>query len=153
MCADRAKEERFQILLMKTLDQEILPEEETEFDEMISVNEGYRNEYFSMKKIRDITMQMQFRTPPDEVWDRYWSGLYPRLERGWGWLLFSLGAMILLTWGGFSLVNSLIQNPGLTVIAKVGILLVIAGLAVLTVSVIREKWLLGKKDPYKEIRR
>ena len=89
--------------------------------------------------------------PPPEVWDNYWINVYNKFERGIGWLIFSIGAVILLTYGGFKFVESVINDPGLAFAVKFGIFLAIGGLAVLFVSVAREKFFTRRHDPYKEI--
>jgi len=82
---------------------------------------------------------MKYKEPSDEVWERYWSKVYNRLERGLGWILTSIGAMILLFYGGFKAVESLIKNPTLTIFLKVAILVLLAGVVILFVSVVRER--------------
>ena len=96
---------------------------------------------------------MKFKSPPPEVWDTYWQGVYNRLERGFAWILFSIGSVILLTYGGFKAVETIVADPNLATIVKIGLLLVIGGLAALFVSVAREKLFTFRKDPYKEIQR
>jgi len=97
---------------------------------------------------------MKHKEPPDEVWEKYWSRFYNRLERGLGWILISIGAMILLFYGGFKAVESLVKDPTLAIFLKVAILLLLAGLVILFVSVVRERIFTYKKDKYaKEVKR
>jgi len=97
---------------------------------------------------------MQFTKPAPEVWDRYWVGIYNRLERGVGWIVFSIGCVILLTYGGFQAVEAIIADPELAVIVKAGIIAVIGGLVILLISVIREKLFTARTDKYqKEVQR
>ncbi|MBN1781694.1 hypothetical protein JW948_11250 [bacterium] len=153
MAETRAQQENFQILLMKALDHELNEKDSAEFEKMLEASLDYKQEYEAMKKVRNITREMHFCTPTDAVWDRYWTGVYNCLERGIGWIIFSIGAVILLTYGAFRFVESVIANTHLTIILKAGILLVLGGLFTLLVSVIREKFFLFKRDPYKEIQR
>lgn len=97
---------------------------------------------------------MKHKEPPDEVWENYWSRVYNRLERGLGWILISIGAMILLFYGGFKAVESLVKDPAVAILLKVAILVLLAGLVILFVSVIRERIFTYKKDKYaKEVKR
>ncbi len=97
---------------------------------------------------------MKYKEPPDEAWQRYWSKIYNRLERGLGWILTSIGAMILLFYGGYKAVESLIKDPALEVFLKVAILVLMAGIVILFVSVLRERIFTFKKDKYaKEVKR
>ncbi len=97
---------------------------------------------------------MKYKEPSDEVWQRYWSKIYNKLERGLGWILISIGAIILLFYGGFKAVESLIKDPTLAVFLKVAILVLLAGIVILFVSVVRERIFTYKKDKYaKEVKR
>ena len=78
---------------------------------------------------------------------------HARLERGLAWILFSIGAIILLTYSGFKAVESIISDPQLAGILKAAILMVIGGSVILLVSVVREKLFTRKSDPYKEVQR
>ena len=97
---------------------------------------------------------MKYKEPPDEAWERYWPKVYNRLERGLSWTLISIGAMILLFYGGFKAVESLIKYPTLALFLKVAILVLLAGLVILFVSVLRERIFTYGKDKYaKEVKR
>jgi len=97
---------------------------------------------------------MKHKESPDEAGEKYWSRVYNRLERGLGWILISIGAMILLFYGGFKAVESLVKDPTVAILLKVAILVLLAGLIILFVSVIRERIFTYKKDKYaKEVKR
>ena len=144
---------RFQALMMGAVDGKLSASEQKEFDQMLAVDKNLHKEFLKYKKIKEATSTMQFKSPTAEVWDHYWVDVYNRFERGIGWALFSIGAAILLTFFGFKFVEAIVHDPGLAFIAKVGILLAIGGLAVLFVSVAREKLFTRKNDPYREIQR
>ena len=65
----------------------------------------------------------------------------------------SVAAIILLVYGGFKLIEKIVQDPTVDVVLKIGLVALIGGLAILFVSVARERLYLRKKDPYKDIRR
>ncbi len=97
---------------------------------------------------------MKYKEPPGEAWENYWSRVYNRLERGLSWILISIGAMILLFYGGFKAVESLVKDPAVAILLKVAILVLLAGVVILFVSVIRERIFTYKKDKYaKEVKR
>lgn len=98
-------------------------------------------------------MQIKFTQPSGEGWDRYWLNVYNRIERGLGWILISIGAAILLFYGAFKAVESILADMQLEWFVKAGILAVLGGLAILLISVIREKFFTRKADKYKEIQR
>lgn len=144
-------DERHRSLLMKALDGELSREDEVEFRRLLQESKEFTEEWNSMQKLKEVTSQMRFSRPPEEVWEKYWASVYYRLERGVAWILISLGAIVLLTYGGFKAVESLLADTTLALIVKIALLAVMAGFAILVVSVIREKWLARKVDKYKEV--
>jgi hypothetical protein len=87
------------------------------------------------------------------VWEIYWTSVYNRLERRIGWILLSLGVMILLFFGGYKAIEGIIQDPTTPLILKVGILVLLGGLVVLLVSIIRERIFVRKRERYKEVKK
>ena len=147
------QQEKFRHLLMKAIDQELSGEEESEFRYFVERYPECRKEWQDFKKLREVTQAMKFKNPPQEIWDSYWLSVYHRLERGLAWILFSIGAIILLTYGGYKAIEGIISDPQLPGLLKAAILLVLAGTVILLVSIIREKLFVRKKDPYKEVQR
>jgi hypothetical protein len=153
MSETRAKQKRFEELCVKALDQACDAQEIREFEIMLQGSLEYKKEYEAMKKVREVTREMQFSTPSDAVWDHYWTDVYHKIERGIGWIIFTIGGVILATWGLFRLVESIIADPNLTLIVKIGVLLFSLGFSILIISLIREHCFMSNHDPYKEIRR
>ena len=96
---------------------------------------------------------MKFKPFPEMFWDEYWENVYNRIERGLGWILFSLGAIILLSYGAYELLKEFFLNPKEPLIEKVGLGLLIVGFIVVFVSVLREKLMVRKIDKYRRIKR
>jgi len=76
-----------------------------------------------------------------------------KIERSIGWILLTIGSTILLTYGGYKMIESIIADPNLGLIMKAAILFVIAGLVILFISVLREKLFTRKSDSYEEVQR
>jgi hypothetical protein len=112
-----------------------------------------RGELEEFKRLNRITDEVKFVEPEERIWRQYWSGVYNRIERGVGWILFSISAILLLIYGGFKAIEELIKDPTVDIILKAGLLALIAGLAILFVSVLRERLYFWKKDRYKDVRR
>jgi len=110
-----------------------------------------RREYEELAKVEEVMGKMAFKNPPREIWDVYWTSVYNRLERGIGWILLSLGAIILLFFGGYKLIEGIIENAAIPLLLKAGILALLGGAAVLLVSLIREQFFMRKRERYKEI--
>ena len=141
-------------LLMGLLDGELPSKEEKNLRLHVKECKECRGELEEFNKMEGVIEKMKYKEPPDEAWEKYWSKVYNRLERGLSWILISIGAMILLFYGGFKAVESLVKDPTLAVFLKVAILVLLAGLVILFVSVVRERIFTYKKDKYaKEVKR
>jgi hypothetical protein len=90
---------------------------------------------------------------PEEVWDGYWTSVYRRTERGFAWVLISIGAIVLAAYGLWHAAGVLLEDTALPPAVRIATSAVALGLAILAVSVIREKFFMHRKDPYKEITR
>ncbi len=122
-------------------------------DEHIRTCAECRQEFEEMNKFEEVMQKMAFKQPPKETWEMYWTSVYNRLERGIGWIFLSIGAMILFFFGGYKMVESIIQDPQTPLLLKVGVLTFMAGLVVLLVSIGREKLFVDKRERYKEIQK
>jgi predicted anti-sigma-YlaC factor YlaD len=148
------EKEKFQMLLMAAIDGELSGEEQAVFEQYLRQYPECQEEWQRYAKLKEVTRTMQFTKPAQEVWEHYWARVYNRLERGLGWILLSIGSIILLTYGGYKAIEALIADTQLEVIVKIGLIGVIGGLVILIVSVIREKLFTAKTDKYqKEVQR
>ena len=150
---DSVDAERARRLMMGALDGEISPEERRELDTMLETSSEFREEWEQMNRVKEVTSTMALREPPEEIWGEYWTSVYNRTERGIGWLLLSLGSIVLLGYGVWKWAEAVFRTEDLPLLPKVAILGVAFGLSVLVVSVIREKLFTKKHDPYKEVQR
>lgn len=87
------------------------------------------------------------------MWQEYWGGIYNRIERGVGWIVFSMAAILLTIYGGFKLIEEIVQDPEIGMLLKAGLLALVLGLAILFVSVLRERVYFWSKDRYRDVRR
>ena len=143
--------ERFQILLMKAVDAELSTDEQSEFDQFIRSHSECRSEWEEFKKLNNLTGGIHMKLPDQEKWDQYWTSIYNRLERRIGWILLSVGLIILLSTGGFYAIRGFLLNPEIPILEKLGLSAFFLGSAVLIVSVLREKLTLRKSDKYKDL--
>jgi hypothetical protein len=108
-------------------------------------------EFEEMGKFEEVMGKMELKKAPKEMWQVYWASVYNRLERRIGWIFLSIGAMILLFFGGYKLVESILQDPSISWFLKAGILAFLAGMVILLVSLAREQFFVRKRERYKEI--
>ena len=91
--------------------------------------------------------------PDDRYWEEYWSNVYNRLERRTGWILISLGSIILGAYILWRIIDEALFDLKLPLLVRMGLLALVAGLCTLIVSVIRERFFLLKRDKYERIKR
>lgn len=148
-----SEKERARQLIMAAVDGEIGDSERTELEGYLQKYPDLHEEFQQFKHMQEITMNMKYTSPPESVWDKYWLGVYNRIERGIGWILLSIGAIVLLIYGLYSIFESILADTEITWWLKLAIFSAIAGTVVLLVSVLREKIFLHKTERYKDIRR
>jgi len=136
------------------LDGELADDDRRRFEDHLAACDACRQELAELKRLTEDLDMMQFKEPGDEELARYWSGVYNRLERGLGWILFSVGAILTLCYGAFRIIENLIRDETVSNVLKVGVCALIAGLVVLFVSLLRERLVVRKVDRYsKEVDR
>lgn len=140
-------------LMMGYLDDELDEPQKKLFTKHLDQCPECQKELAEFRDIKQLADEVALTEPQDELWQQYWKNIYNRFERTLGWILMSVAAIILLIYGGFKLIEEIIQDPTVDIVLKVGLVALIGGLAILFVSVLRERLCLRKKDPYKDIRR
>ena len=140
-------------LMMGYLDDELSDAQRTTFQEHLTDCSDCRQELEEFKKLKAITDDVMLMEPEDKIWQQYWGNIYNRLERGVGWILFGISAILLLIYGGFKTIEEIVNDPTTGFGLKVGLIALIIGLAILFVSVARERLHFWSKDRYKDVRR
>ena len=135
------------------LDDELEPVERCAFEEELARDPRLREEVKEMQNMKGLMSGMRLRELPDGAWDDYRRRTYNRLERRVGWILLSIGAMVLIGYGLYELVVFLVSDGDLAWWIRTAIGAACVGLAVLLVSVIRERIFVWKRDPYREVER
>jgi hypothetical protein len=139
--------------MMGYLDNELSDEQKQRFEEHLAGCGECAGELEEFKKLKAITDEVTLVEPEDRMWQDYWGSIYNRIERGVGWIIFSIAGILLVIYGGFKIIEELIKDPDVETIFKIGLLALIAGIAILFVSVLRERLYFWKKDRYKDVRR
>lgn len=143
--------ERVRRLMMEAVDEEISAEDRAELESVLAHDVELRHEWEAFTRLREVTGAMAMRKPPEDVWDAYWEGVYRRFERGLGWILASIGAIVVATWGTWEWVGELMSDTDTPLLIRWSVLAMCAGLVILFVSVARERWFIRKTDPYKDV--
>ena len=146
--------DEFKPMLTGYVDGELPAELRAALEQHLDGCEACNRELASLSRLKEELAMMKFKEPTDVELERYWHSVYNRLERGLGWVLFSLGAIIVLCYGGFKLVEEIVRDPGVAVLLKVGIVALVFGTVILFVSLLRERLAVVKVDRYsKEVER
>jgi predicted anti-sigma-YlaC factor YlaD len=140
-------------LMMAYLDNEIDDEQRKAFEEHLASCPQCTQELKEFEKLKQLTDSVTLAEPEDRIWQQYWGNVYNRVERSLGWILFSVAAILLTIYGGFELIENIIRDQTVGMLLKIALLVLIAGLAILFVSVLRERIYFWKKDRYKDVRR
>ena len=140
-------------LMMAYLDNELDDEQRRAFEEHLASCPQCAQELKEFEKLKQLTNNVTLIEPEDRIWQQYWGNVYNRIERGLGWILFSVAAILLTIYGGFKLIEQIIRDQTAGTLLKVALLVLIGGLAILFVSVLRERLYFWKKDRYRGVRR
>ena len=140
-------------LMMGYLDNELTDEQRRQFEEHLAGCPECAGELKEFRKLKAITDEVTLVEPEDRIWQDYWDGVYNRIERSVGWIVFSVAAILLTIYGGFKLIEDIIKDATIGMLLKAGLLALIVGLAVLFVSVLRERLYFWQRDRYKDVRR
>lgn len=145
--------DRIRQLMMAALDEEVSAAEVEELNRALEADAQLKEEWLRLKRAKEVTSMMQVRTPPEEVWGRFWQDVYNRVERGVGWILFSLGLVTLIGYGMWQAVGNLLADTDAPFAIKIAFFAILIGMVILIVSVVREKLFTRRHDAYKEIER
>jgi len=143
--------QRMKELISSYHDGELDKEQNKIVEEHLKICSECREEFERMNKFEEVMGKMELKKPSKDVWQIYWASVYNRLERRIGWILLAIGAMILLFFGGYKMVEGIIRDPSAPLLLKVGILVLLGGVIVLLVSLIREQFFVRKRERYEEV--
>ena len=140
-------------LLAGYVDGELTDEERQEFERALEQDEELKRELQEFRSLKEATNQMKYADLPEEVWERYWESIYRKSERGLGWILMSVGAIVLLLFGTYEVFRGLYSDPEAPLWLKIGLTAGAAGTIVLLVSFVRERLFAYKRERYREVQR
>ena len=145
--------EKYKDMLMGFLDDELTVEEKQQIEEHLADCATCTTELEDFKRLKSITDNLSLFQPEDKVFSEYWSSIYNRIERSVGWILLSVSGMALVFYAGYKMVEDIVKDPDVAIVFKIAMIGFIAALAILLISVLREKLNLRKKDRYKDVRK
>ncbi|MBD3402523.1 hypothetical protein GF420_06485 [candidate division GN15 bacterium] len=138
-------------LLAGYVDGELTPEQKEAFEAELARNPELRAELEEFQNLQEVTGMMRYADLPPEVWETYWQSLYRKLERGIGWIVLSVSAIVLLCFGAFEFFSHLWLAPDAPLWLKLGVSGATVGAIILLVSYGRERLFAFKHDRYREV--
>ena len=145
----REEHERFEILMMGFLDGELTAEDERRFQVHMETCESCKRELGRYRELTRLASSVQLREPQDDELDKFWQGLYNRMERGSGWTLLMVGVVL----ATIALVIEVFRTEFLSWWIKGAVAALALGFVVLFLSVLRARLRAMPFDRYREIHR
>jgi predicted anti-sigma-YlaC factor YlaD len=146
-------DDAFKPLLMGYLDHELTELEVLRMEEHLKECAGCAAELEEFRRLKEVTQNMRVVMPDDKYWEMYWSNIYNRLERRVGWILLSLGSILLTSYGLYYIIARLLLQGNIPLVVRIGVVALVVGLCTLVVSVLRERIFFSKSDKYERIKR
>ena len=144
----------YEPMLAAYADGELSDEDRGKLQEHLSGCPRCRAQLAELTALQEDLAMIKFTEPTDVELQRYWACVYNRLERGVGWILVSIGSILLLCYGAFKLVEEIVTDPKVAVVVKIGVVALVFGVVILFVSLLRERLAVRKSDKYsREIER
>ncbi|NOY89226.1 MAG: hypothetical protein GXO93_07560 [FCB group bacterium] len=140
-------------LLAGYIDGELSDKERQELESELKKNPELKAELEEFKKLKEVTGMVRYADLPDEIWENYWQSLYRKLERGLGWIFLSIGAIILISLGLYQFFKQLYIDSQTPLMVKIGMTALGLGVAILLVSLGRERIFAYKRDRYREVKK
>lgn len=145
--------ERFIILLERNLNNDMTPDELTEFKNLLESDKLLKEEYREQKRIKEVLNKMTLSNPSKEVWDSYWMSIYNKIERKFAWIAILIGSTILIGYALLEAVEKFMNDNQSPWFIKFGVFALVFGFLIFVFSILREKIFVSQNDKYKEIQR
>ncbi len=139
--------EKYKKLLMGLIDNELTPEEASELNDHLTRCSSCRDEYEQLRDTASKISNISFIQPHEKELRKLWKSPYSRFTRNSGLFLVFTGWISLILYGLYEFFMSKSEAT----FSKISIAAIFIGFAVLLASVIRDRIIAYKSDPYKEI--
>ena len=89
----------------------------------------------------------------DAALDRFWLGVYSRLERGLAWTLVSVSGALILGYGAYHFATVFLADSEVPIVLRFGTAGLLLGLLLLLLGALRERIRARSTDPFQRIPR
>jgi predicted anti-sigma-YlaC factor YlaD len=139
--------------LMEFLDGELAPAEIPRLEDHLAVCVSCRHEEKMYRRLEEVTAEMADDEYPNVDIEVAWETIYRRMERGIGWVIMSVGLIILLVYGAWQMLNEFFLDPEVPFLVRFGTGAAIAGAIVLLISIGREVTTKYRSERYREVQK
>lgn len=140
-------EDRTKQLLMGLIDGELTDDETRQINELLRRSQSLRDEYEQLLKVNG-TLKILSYTPIDEKHLRQvWRSPFRKLLRGLSYFMIGVGFLALMGLG----LEEFLTHGNENMLVKVSLSGIGVGLLLLFLQVVRDRMILYKQDPYKDI--
>ena len=140
---------RFKELMMASLDGEISVKDRAELESHLALCAECRREFDELSELAELVGEIELPRPSQEDMMKYWPSVYAKIERGTGWGLLVIGAVVWVAYGLYLFIT----DPTTGSMTKFLIALPVVGVLMLLISVVRERVNVSKTERYKEVER
>jgi anti-sigma factor RsiW len=133
------------------VDGELEPADVARVESWLAGSEEARREVTRLRDLNALTASLALREAPAEAWEVFWKAPAHRVERRVGWVLLAAGAVVVGGWAMWQAVAAVWRAADTPLLLKFGIYAAGAGIAVLLVSVVRERIYTRARTRYKDV--
>ena len=108
-----------------------------------SITEELQEQQEAVNAIRSVGL----RELEDSLREQFWSGIYNRLEQRVGWVLITVGLVMVTAYG----IYEILTDPNIQTWYRLGLAGVIVGFGLLISGILRSRLKLRRYDKYKEV--
>ena len=69
-----------------------------------------RDEVERLRRLQELTAGLRLKEAPPEAWEVFWNSIYNRAERSLGWILLSIGLVVIGGFACYQLVAALVAT-------------------------------------------
>jgi len=135
--------------MMGLMDNELTNEESIRLNEHMIRCSSCREEYILLSETSAKLEDMDFKEPDDKIIDKIWKSPYSRFARKAGFIMVILGWLIMTLYSAYEFLFVKETDS----IPEFALVIILLGLAILFITVLRDRIKTYKTDPYKEVDR
>jgi len=129
------------------LDDELTQQEAQKVQAALRRSPELQRNLEDLRRLREEVRQLDFPQPTENEWRKVMSGVTFKATRGLGWLLWVGAAVVLIGYGLYEFAD----DPSVALIERLGVFVMLAGVALVFLTVLWERIKAYKHDKYKDI--